>query len=320
MLVGRGNPSSTSRLSAIKADVLDAFEGGVIAIEVCTCLEELDAVDVFIMAAGATINRHVKKRSELAGRNIALFHDVALRLSRRCPRTFVLVISNPIELAVSVFARYFDRRRVLGMGAQQDSLRFARAIAAHLTLPRASVRASVLGEHGEGMVPLWSSVVVVDAQQDVFARLEALSRQYATDGSWASDNLIHSHLERMIDTAQAEKAYLLLQTVPPDVRILLEPLVTARILCSTPNATANATLDCVAALRHADDRMVHGQVLLKGEFYGMHGVLGVPLGLRHFESHVASHEPLTRDEVSRLALANEKINDLYASTLAIAVD
>jgi malate dehydrogenase len=303
---------------AIKADLMDAFDSGIVTIEVCVSVERLDTVDVIVMAAGATISRSIRKRSELAGKNIDLFQDVAFRLSWRCPGAFVVVISNPIELAVKVFCRHFARSRVLGMGAQQDSLRFARAIATHLNLPRAAVRASVLGEHGEGMVPLWSSVCVVDAQEEIAARLEALQRQYSTDASWALDSRLHEHIESMIETAQVEKAYLLLQTMSPSVKILLEPLITARVLCSTPNATANATLDCIAALRHADDRKVHGQVLLKGEFYGLHGVVGVPLALRQSEWRVGSYEPLTSEEVSRLEVVSGKINDLYASTLELA--
>ena len=69
-----------------------------------------------------------------------------------------IVVSNPVELAVQVLSQKTDRHRVIGMGAQQDSLRFARAVANDVGISRYYVRASVLGEHGLSMLPLWESV------------------------------------------------------------------------------------------------------------------------------------------------------------------
>jgi len=73
-------------------------------------------------------------------------------------RALFIVVSNPVELAVKILSSAIDRERVIGMGAQQDSLRFARAIAVDLEISPHDVRASVLGEHGLGMIPLWRSV------------------------------------------------------------------------------------------------------------------------------------------------------------------
>ena len=110
------------------------------------------------------------------------------------------------------------RTRVLGMGAQQDSLRFARAIASHLTIPRAAVRASVGGEHGEGMVPLWSSVYVVDDQDEMRSRLDSLRAVYATDSiKTGSIQSLRLQIEALLQSCEVERAYLLLQSASPDV-------------------------------------------------------------------------------------------------------
>jgi malate dehydrogenase len=69
-----------------------------------------------------------------------------------------------------------DRRRVIGMGAQQDSLRFARAIATDLDISRRQVRASVFGEHGLHMVPLWQSVELLCGSQRHEALLALTAR------------------------------------------------------------------------------------------------------------------------------------------------
>src|SRR5205823_14643948 len=79
-----------------------------------------------------------------------------------------IVVRNPVELGVEILSCAADRKRVIGMGAQQDSLRFARAIAADLGITRHDVRATVMGEHGQAMVPLWRSVeLMVDDPQTI---------------------------------------------------------------------------------------------------------------------------------------------------------
>src|SRR5205807_1895365 len=72
----------------------------------------------------------------------------------------VLIVTNPVELGVTVFAREIDYRRVVGIGAYSDSLRFRREIAYDLGTPRQLVSGFVAGEHGPNLTPLWSSVRV----------------------------------------------------------------------------------------------------------------------------------------------------------------
>jgi malate dehydrogenase len=48
---------------------------------------------------------------------------------------------------------------------------------------------------------------------------------------------------------------------------------------STPNATANATLQVTAAAIADDHRRIHGQVMLDGECFGIHGAFGIPISL-----------------------------------------
>ena len=45
---------------------------------------------------------------------------------------------------------------------------------------------------------------------------------------------------------------------------------------STPNATANETLHVIAAALADDHRRIHGQVMLEGECFGVHGAFGIP--------------------------------------------
>src|SRR4051794_254620 len=66
------------------------------------------------------------------------------------------------------------------MGAQQDSLRFARAIAADAGLRRDRVHAWVCGEHGAAQVPLWSSVRIQGLEATAI-QLSRLRREPRTE-------------------------------------------------------------------------------------------------------------------------------------------
>jgi malate dehydrogenase len=72
-------------------------------------------------------------------------------------------------------------------------------------------------------------------------------------------------------------AYLAAADSLPDARIFVEPRITAQSIHSTPNATANATVQLIAAALAADGRAVHGQVQLGREAFGIEGVCGVPI-------------------------------------------
>jgi L-lactate dehydrogenase len=51
-------------------------------------------------------------------------------------------------------------QQVLGLGTMLDTSRFSSFIADELKLPPTQVKALILGEHGDSMVPIWSSATV----------------------------------------------------------------------------------------------------------------------------------------------------------------
>ncbi|HTF64312.1 MAG TPA: hypothetical protein VK638_16640 [Edaphobacter sp.] len=176
-LVGRGVPASAAKLLAIRIDLLDAFDDARVEIEVVPNIEDVDG-DIVIVCAGKTLSSEPLNRRSMGTANIPLFERIADACASRVPEALFIVVSNPVELGVQVFSNKLNRHRVLGMGAQQDSLRFARAIAKDLEISRREVRASVLGEHGQAMVPLWSTVELMlpdPVLQDALSQLKELS-------------------------------------------------------------------------------------------------------------------------------------------------
>ena len=136
LLVGHGTVANERKLLALRSDLLDAFDQNRMQIEVAPDIDGFEA-DIVVVAAGATISAEHKSRRDLALVNLPIFERIAEACAMRLPRALIIVVSNPVELAVEVLATSVDRHRVLGMGAQQDSLRFARAIANDLGLSRA---------------------------------------------------------------------------------------------------------------------------------------------------------------------------------------
>ncbi|MFP6677489.1 MAG: lactate dehydrogenase, partial [Pirellulaceae bacterium] len=50
--------------------------------------------------------------------------------------------------------------QVLGLGTQLDTIRFCSLIAKELSSPPTQVSARILGEHGDSMVPIWSTATL----------------------------------------------------------------------------------------------------------------------------------------------------------------
>jgi len=105
-----------------------------------------------------------ESRLDLIQRNVGLFgailDDVAQAGLRR--DAVVLVVSNPVDVLTYLAARRLDlpARQVLGLGTLLDTIRFRSLIARQLDAAPTQVSAIMLGEHGESMVPIWSSATI----------------------------------------------------------------------------------------------------------------------------------------------------------------
>ena len=250
LLVGRPSDESRAKRWAIRADLLDAFDKN--EVDLCICDDVgSEAIDMLAMAAGATIGGAISTRRELGPLNVSLFQEIASRLALSSPEAVVVIVTNPVELGVAAFCQHFPRAKVVGMGAQQDSLRFARAMASQIGVRRSRLKASALGEHGEAMVPIWSSVFVTDADADLIHALRDLRTRSERLASGLEQN-VRTEVGELIKANEVDAAYTRVENVPQQVRAVVEPSITAYRLKSTPNATAHATLAFVAALVTAD--------------------------------------------------------------------
>jgi malate dehydrogenase len=139
-------------------------------------LAEIRDADVVVACAAAplTVNR---SRLVYARDNTAILASIARVLAEPPQWPGVLVVvTNPVDVLCTRLVRRhgLDARRVVGYSAN-DSLRLRTAVGDLLGVASATVDAWVLGEHGDGCVPLLDRVRVAGAP----VRLDAEQRRAA---------------------------------------------------------------------------------------------------------------------------------------------
>lgn len=281
-LVGKRGGASERVLYGLRSDLTDAYAENAPLMDIALGPEDVVG-DIVVMAAGATpgpsAGGGTMDRNDVAYANLPVFAAHAKALAAHGQgHEVVLVVTNPVELGVWVMARELSARRVIGIGAYSDTLRFRREIAADLGVPRQLVSGYVAGEHGANLVPLWSTVRVYGLNDREIADAVSTLRGGATLADFparaaaARDAIGHLALS---DTRAAFEA---IETLPPDIRVQLRPELTHLSGARTVMATANVTVDMVRQMLEGREMSVAGQVLLEEEgVYGIRGVLGLPL-------------------------------------------
>jgi len=314
-LVGHGSPTSEGKLLSTRIDLLDAFDDSRVEIEVVPKIIDVDA-DIVVVSSGVGLSPQCTNRRDMGTVNRSIFESIAEQCAERVPQALFIIVSNPVELAVHIFSSKLDRKRVIGMGAQQDSLRFARAIAKDLGISRRDIRASVLGEHGQAMVPLWSSVEILASNPTRLDSLNQLKEKSATVPLRERVAALQTQARQFLDSRNIAEAYEAARDALPDARIFVEPFITAHCLHSTPNATSNATLHCIAAALTNDRRRVHGQVRLEGDVLDLHGTCGIPVTLSRDGWRPELLDWLGSGEKQLLVDAVDSIGDFMSAILS----
>lgn len=318
-LVGRPDGASGRASYGLRADLIDAYDEHAPLIDVV--LDPADVVaDVIVLAAGRTAPARagaVADRATLAAENQQVFAAYARAIADHgSGHEVVVVVSNPVELAVATVAAELGRHRVIGMGAWLDTLRFRREIAVSLGLRRHRVGGFVSGQHGDDLVPLWSTVRVSGLDAEERARAVAgLRAGRSLDDFGAEITGAQTELAGLM-ADRPDRAFALVESWPPDLRAVARPWLTHQSGAKTASATAAATVDLVDTVLDGREIVVAGQVVLDGEATvggrELHGVLGVPVVLGpEGWTRVILDQPAP-DEARRLLASADRIDGLLA--------
>lgn len=125
--------------------------------------EHIPSSDVICITAGLR-RKPDESRLDLINRNTDLFVSILDGCLQAGVKkdALVVVVSNPVDILTYVAA---DRlglpaKQVIGLGTQLDTIRFRALIANELKVAPTQVNALILGEHGDSMVPIWSSAAI----------------------------------------------------------------------------------------------------------------------------------------------------------------
>ena len=311
-----GNPrgNSSKSLFGFSVDLMDAYA------EICP---QLDVIfdpknikgDLIIMAGGATLsvdqNTNQLNRDHLASQNIPVFKQYAHALAEQGHgNEIVICISNPNELAVAVFAGYLGKKRVIGMGAFLDSLRFRKEIAQDLNIRRQRIHGFMVGEHGSNMIPLWSSIHIFGYSEKALEEVIHKMRGDCQTAVFPQEvKKATQRLKQMVLEGEVRKAYRLIDQYPPDIRTAVKPFITHFSGSKTVMGTARAAMDFIRTIMMGNDALIAGQIKLEGEFHGIHGIMGVPFVIGNQGVERVIELPITDEEKDLLSQCAKSINE-----------
>ncbi|MEA1891930.1 MAG: malate dehydrogenase [Campylobacterota bacterium] len=117
--------------------------------------EDIANSEIVVITAGAPRTPGMS-RDDLLTKNAEIVKNYALEIKEYAPNAIVIVVSNPLDVMTFVVHKYtgFNRERILGMAGILDAARMAHFIYEKLGYGAGQIRATVMGGHGDTMVPL----------------------------------------------------------------------------------------------------------------------------------------------------------------------
>jgi len=123
--------------------------------------EATEGSDVVVITAGIP-RKPGQTRIDLAGDNAPIMEDIGSSIAEYNDDFVSITTSNPVDLLNRHLYETGDRDRhaVIGFGGRLDSARFRYVLSQRFGAPVQNVEATILGEHGDAQVPVFSKVRV----------------------------------------------------------------------------------------------------------------------------------------------------------------
>jgi len=163
----------------VEGEALDLLHGSALLHDQRIGVAEMPAAaqaEIIIITAGLR-RKPEESRLDLINRNVSLFLSILQEL-KEAPlqkETILLVISNPVDILthLAVERSGLPSQQIIGLGTLLDTSRFSSLIAAAIKAAPTQVKGLILGEHGDSMVPIWSSATWNGISLDNYPELSA---------------------------------------------------------------------------------------------------------------------------------------------------
>ncbi len=123
----------------------------------------VDGSDCVVITAGLR-RKPDETRLELVNRNVSLFKQIleSIKGAKLNEGATIVVVSNPVDILTYLAAKsgIVPESQVIGLGTVLDTCRFRSLLADHFNVNALDVKALILGEHGDSMVPIYSSATI----------------------------------------------------------------------------------------------------------------------------------------------------------------
>ncbi|WP_336358637.1 malate dehydrogenase [Haloarcula sp. CGMCC 1.6347] len=234
--------------------------------------EDTAGSDVVVITAGIP-RQPGQTRIDLAGDNAPIMEDIQSSLDEHNDDYISLTTSNPVDLLNRHLYEAGDRSReqVIGFGGRLDSARFRYVLSEEFDAPVQNVEGTILGEHGDAQVPVFSKV-----------RVDGTDPEFSDDEKEA---LLGDLQESAMDVIERKGA--------------------------TEWGPARGVAHMVEAILHDTGEVLPASVKLEGEFGHEDTAFGVPVRLGSNGVEEIVEWDLDDYEQDLMADAAEKLSDQY---------
>lgn len=120
--------------------------------------ENLSDADIIVIASGET-RKEGETRLNLTNQNAPIIQDIVQNIVEYNTNAILIVATNPVDIMTYITLQVsgFNKEKVMGLGTFIDSIRMRYFISQKLKLNPQDINIIAIGEHGNSMVPLFSS-------------------------------------------------------------------------------------------------------------------------------------------------------------------
>ncbi|HYE77034.1 MAG TPA: L-lactate dehydrogenase [bacterium] len=124
-------------------------------------IADLRDMDLIMVSAGSR-RKPDESRLDLINRNVGIMRSVLEQITQVNRSAFLLIVSNPVDIMtyIAATATGLPRNKVIGLGNVLDTVRFRSLIGEYFNVDPRDVEATLMGEHGDTMFPVWSRAAV----------------------------------------------------------------------------------------------------------------------------------------------------------------